>query len=87
MEIEVEDKRVENITKIINFIKSEAGSYLVKMVSETQQNRINELIYADKNDIFNCQGEVRAYNDILNLLKEDTLVIIRQQVADEGSNI
>ncbi len=78
MEFLIEDEQKEQITEIINFLKSDSGKLLITMIEETKKSRVNELIYANKEDIFNCQGEVRAYSDILNLMSEETLLIIRQ---------
>lgn len=73
----------ELITKIINFIKTEEGKFLLTMVKSTHQNRVNDLTYANKDDIFSYQGEVRAYADMLNFLSEDSLVVLREQFSDK----
>lgn len=73
---QIDDEQKEQLIQILDFLKSEPGKLLVKMVSETKDNRVNDLIYSSKEDIFNYQGEVRAYNDILNLLKPETIKLI-----------
>ncbi len=65
------------ITQIINFMKSDAGEYLKSMIVSTHKNRLNDLIYANKEDIFIVQGELRAYNDVIGFLDESSLETIR----------
>lgn len=87
MELEFEQQEKELLTKIISFVKSDAGMYLTKMITETKNNRINELIYAQKDEMLVTQGEVRALNDIINLFNENTLKLIREQFENNPSNI
>lgn len=69
-------------TKIINFVKTEEGKFLLSMIRSTKENRINDLTYANKDDVFTSQGEVRAYTDLLNFLSEDSLSVLREQFKD-----
>lgn len=71
------------LTEIINFVKSDSGKYLVSLVNSTKQNRVNDLVYSDnKDETLQYQGEVRAYNDVLSLFEEKTLISIREQVGN-----
>jgi len=79
MEFLIEDEQKQQISEIIDFLKTDSGKLLAKMIEESRKARINDLTYADKEEIFGFQGEVRAYNDILNLLTEKTLQVLRQQ--------
>ncbi len=72
----------ELITKIIKFVKSEEGNFLLHMIKSTQQNRVNDLTYSNKDDIFSLQGEVRAYNDLISFLSEESLTVLREQFND-----
>lgn len=71
------------LTEIINFVKSDSGQYLVSLVNSTKQNRVNDLVYSDnKDETLQYQGEVRAYNDVLSLFEEKTLISIREQIGN-----
>lgn len=78
--IEIEEEKIEQLTSIISFLESTPGKLLVNMIKETSENRLLELVYSNKDDVFTCQGEVRAYKDILNLLTPETIKVLREQI-------
>lgn len=73
------------LTEIINFIKSDSGEYLISLITSTKNNRVNDLVYSDsKDETLQYQGEVRAYNDVLSLFDEKTLISIRESVGSSN---
>ena len=61
------------VSQIINFLKTDAGIYMLEIIKDTKENRVQDLIYSNKENIFGVQGEVVAYSDILEFLTEDNL--------------
>jgi hypothetical protein len=77
------DEEAELLTSLANFINSPSGKYLIEMINITRTDKVEELIYANKDELLNLQGELKAYSNILTFLNPEAIRSKREQLYEE----